>query len=824
MLHSGRVLINEELSPHKIGLFVLIKLYLSNEIPLRSKLLKFIVSQLEGNPLFNEDGLVVVPSLKDLCDAVRSHFLKTKSRTKNHSRDVDMAVQLTQTKVLGIFWKMSSPDDLFEIFADAYNTLSEPLKTLALNEVAVSPRSLLGTFVQRMVVTLKLLQFEESFQLFNSICQYRESTYSMRQTMVKTPNLEGPLLSADEVTKISHGSSDNKSAVPKSFPTSSKSDEELFATLRAQLATHGSINDKSSDHSHNSGFIQIARPDLEALIDSQVSLLEHFGTPTPNELKLIMKGMAQPELSFNLSHGPHISDFPSYHYLNYLEKLHVGDYHGAFDYLHQYFDYMVSKGSKYFYHFALISRASLHRYFSEDGKALDSIEEAISVARENKDNATLTYILSWLFDFIRNRPSLLRTRQLNQSHNQLRLLNFLMTKSLSVSLLLAATSFRFEAEHLMNRCEHFSRYYENLFNSQYISVNDHIVTFISTCNLTSLVWERTGFPHLSELYTNLGLRYASAAGTKHDAFELRLRAENFKCRRGNADLAIQGLISLLDSPLTDLAQHRSLRLWISFINIEVALRKGRKRLASEMIKQIPENAVTNLRDWVRRTGLHALVLAANGNHSLANQIISLQISKLSSDMYDAKANALSALDLTILKGQILVNSGAHFRVFSMLAQELETMKSLGLVTLLLQGIVLLIQLTNAAGNPDDALAMGEEILPTVVCDGEHHLISTLHFEMTKSYAQLMRTETEGLRRKDVFGKLLSFLSISIAGFKKTPDLVSLAQCFELEKLIAASEEMKESNPIAKFEGHSQSGLEILDKRRSKESQYGYLCG
>ena len=37
---------------------------------------------------------------------------------------------------------------------------------------------------------------------------------------------------------------------------------------------------------------------------------------------------------------------------------------------------------------------------------MDAIEEAISVARENKDNSTLTYILSWLFNFMKNKPEL----------------------------------------------------------------------------------------------------------------------------------------------------------------------------------------------------------------------------------------------------------------------------------------------------------------------------------------------------------------------------------------------------------------------------------
>lgn len=71
----------------------------------------------------------------------------------------------------------------------------------------------------------------------------------------------------------------------------------------------------------------------------------------------------------------------------------------------------------------------MHQYFGEDQKAIDSIEEAVSVARENKDNATLTYILSWFYNFMHHKPHLWAQQSLFSKNSGNHLLDFIIKKA-----------------------------------------------------------------------------------------------------------------------------------------------------------------------------------------------------------------------------------------------------------------------------------------------------------------------------------------------------------------------------------------------------------
>lgn len=218
---------------------------------------------------------------------------------------------------------------------------------------------------------------------------------------------------------------------------------------------------------------------------TQIKMLEKYAVTTP-ELRNQLRAMAMPQN-------------PLVHYLKYLKSLDENDYHGCFDSLHQYFDYMVSKGSKFFYHFALISKASLHEHFGEDAKALDAIDEAISVARENRDDASLTYILSWLFNFIRQKPHLWANEA--YTHNsELRLLQFLVSKLQSLLLLLSAMTSQFEVETMLKSGAALNEQLESAFKAMYIAIHDHKDGFPKACALLAEVWRNVGVPHLGDAY------------------------------------------------------------------------------------------------------------------------------------------------------------------------------------------------------------------------------------------------------------------------------------------------------------------------------------
>ena len=261
----------------------------------------------------------------------------------------------------------------------------------------VSSKSLFGSFVLKICTAFATLKFDESQLLFQAFSEFREST---RQIYIN----QGGIIS-DSI---------------------SDPDFELFNHLNNNLKEIGVINTTSK-------IIPVPRYDLQQLLDYQITLLESYGTPTPQYLKDIMLLMTSPNSNVGRIQNINFNNLPSYHYLRYLECLQESDYNGAFDALHQYFDYMVSNNSKYFYHFALISRAALHQYFGEDDKAIDAIEEAICVARENKDNSTLTYILSWLFNFMKNKPELWNRQTFTTIITKHKFLTFLLKIQTSIT-------------------------------------------------------------------------------------------------------------------------------------------------------------------------------------------------------------------------------------------------------------------------------------------------------------------------------------------------------------------------------------------------------
>lgn len=761
MSWEDRVIVNEDISPHKVVIALLIKMYLSNEIPLRRNVIHYLITQIEGSPVLNEGTAIIVPCLSDLLAAIGKLYAgRTRRRKGMISEKLEAAFERIKSRILAEVWSITSYDQLHHSVVESYNSLSDPNKITSSGEVEVSPRTLVGAFLQKMVVTLKLMRFEESAVLFSSFCHYRSSTIALKDDSISDfvpPKLDEPE-NEESLFDTWHRMMRKAYTGPQS---DSQSDERLYKLLGDQL-DKWEMNAESSQNN----MIQIAKLDLDVLIDAQVSLLENFGTPTPPKLKQILRQMANPDSNLGNSCGLHTSNIPSYCYLNYLESLHSGDYNGALENLHQYFDYMVSKGSKYFYHFALISQASLHQHFHQDEKALDSIEEAISVARENKDNATLTYILSWLFAFIKHKPALLTNPRLTQNYNELRLLDFLLKKTISISLLLAATTYRYEAEYYLKKGSPFPRYYESLFIAQYVSINDHPSSFVSTCNLSSYIWEVVGFPHLSDLHVTLGLIYSELNGSKDAALELKLRRERCKYLQGDIDPAITRLKEISVSESIDNEQRKSIKTQLGFIQIECALMKGRKRLASELLDQIPKAFDSGSDNEFEITRLKAKIHASHENYSLAAQIVRAQISNLATN--ESRINLLNVVKLTMLETEILIQAGAPLKAFSMIVQQMEFARSLGMGSLLTHGFLLLIKYLNASGNFEDAYRVAEEALPMALCNEEHLTTLEFFYEISRSSAQLLLLSANGQESKTLFKQQLSFLGDCMASSKGHP--------------------------------------------------------
>ncbi|KAG7661731.1 uncharacterized protein J8A68_004789 [[Candida] subhashii] len=681
----------------------LIYLYATNSITndiLQSSLI-LLVKLINNDILYDEqEEIIVIPTLIDLCYNIH----------KQQQSSQSSSIQL-QKSLLELLWNIQSIEHLDDWLDKLFGMLVAPNVLFSNKSSSVkqlSSRSLFGSFIYKIVTSYRLLKFDESFVLYESFVEYRELTRELYESYGGIiPNNE-PLAPQQQ----NKGKPEDQ-------------DQELFNQLNQQLQSTIGINipnQSMNDSNHNSGetLIPVPNHDLQVLLDNQINLLENYGTPTPKLLKDIMELMTSPNSNMFRIQNITFNNLPSYYYIKYLECLQSSNYNGAFESLHQYFDYMVSNNSKYFYHFALVSRASLHQFFGEDDKAMDAIEEAISVARENKDNSTLTYILSWLFNFMKNKPELWNRQKFYNTRNNSHLLDFLISKSRSVSLSLYSMSYNFETLQIMNSGSSggIDQYMTSLLKAIYISVNDVKPTFVKSAEVAACVWARIGNPILND-----------------DDDDIEVAYENLeKLKAGVIDV---------DHSLYNSLQTRSL-----IMLIKMNLMKGRFRISQEIIQVLLDNEIRDIELKHEFIALQIETQICLENYNDALKLISNTISNTD--------NLFLTIRLNLLKSSIFNQSGNHSRVISTTIQQIQLAHKSGFMPLIIEGLIILCGSFNALGEYQDSIDIFKSIMPRVLAMNNREYISRAYFELSQAWFGKYRQQQQSQRNEKLFGRALRF--------------------------------------------------------------------
>ncbi|CUM67246.1 uncharacterized protein PRCAT00004939001 [Priceomyces carsonii] len=792
MALDGKInlLLTEDLSPHKITLLFLTEIYSLREIPEERTrpVLQVILSYFENETTYDEgNNICIVPTLVDLLFNLRKTILEDLSEGDEVvTRDIDIIQKL----LLRSAWSINSVEDLDARMQRLRNMLIDPLIVFS-EPIAkmkrISSRSFLGALGHKLLTAFQVLKFDEIFLLFESFIDYREIS---RDLYLSIGGVVKNTAFASEATRLN----------------AKNQDTQLFAELNLMLSdsigTTVPISHQSS-FNNNTRLISVPKHDLQGLLDRQIHLLEAYGVETPQSLKEIMKMMTSPNSYSCLIQNINFNNLPSYYYIKYLENLHDSNYNGAFEALHQYFDYMVSSNSKYFYHFALISRASLHQFFGEDEKALDAIEEAISVARENKDNSTLTYILSWLFNFMKNKPELWRKQKFYNNNDAYQLLNFLTQKSHQVSLLLYSMSYGFETLQLMDSGAPMARYLESLMKGMYISINDLIPSFVKLTEISTTVWSRIGAPHLSEAYNEISL---GKSDNENDKLSILIRSNYLKFLKGNTEIGLKNLENLKLSVKNNNALFNMIQIRSLIILIKLNLLKGRSKAAKEIIQILLSNDIKEIELKNELALVNVEVEIALGNYSKALSIIADRLKLGSSSVY-------FDISLNLLKCKIFNVSGCHSRALSLTMQQIQKGKKIGLYTVIAEGVVILISLLNNMCYYKDAYQLLLEAMPLIIFVNIKDLTSCAYYEFARTCMNLFRLSKGD---NSLFNKVLKFLNLSIVGFKSSSNLIMLTKCFELEQELAR---LKKEDALLE---HSRLSIEKLEIRAIEESNYGFV--
>ena len=433
--------------------------------------------------------------------------------------------------------------------------------------------------------------------------------------------------------------------------------DELQIALEAQLA-------KISINPSNELPVSTTKLYLDQLINEQVTILETFGTPTPTSLKEVMRLM--------------------------------GSSRGSIE--------NIMYNSKYFYHFALISKASLHQYFGEDQKAIDSIEEAVSVARENKDNATLTYILSWFYNFMHHKPHLWAQQSLFSKNSGNHLLDFIIKKSSGVNQLLLTVNLGFETLHMMNNLQPISTYAANLVKTMYVALNDLKSTFSRSADVASIVWDRIGIASLSEVYGEIALCY-SENSSEHTTLEAKRLYRQFQ-KGINCEQVYLQILSLTPH---DSSLKNAVRIQTLLMQIKLYLQQKRLRKAKEVLDFL---ICSKIKDISVRNELCLLDIEIDieyGNYKSA-------LGKINTMQH---CDDYMKIKLNLLKCQIFDGSGAV--PLSLLVQVISLCKDYGYVSLLVEASVLLLRTLQKQGYDADVKRFADEVMPIAFTHGDESL-------------------------------------------------------------------------------------------------------
>ncbi|KAI5954902.1 hypothetical protein KGF54_001463 [Candida jiufengensis] len=566
-------------------------------------------------------------------------------------------------------WEINSMEDLDNLVKSISELVI--MKPSSISSTPTSKKflnnSLYGIFITQVCTYFEILEYHASLCLYQSFIEFRKSTRDIIDIESNDTNLED--------------------------------------VLNNQLQKMGLKDQEYTSRSKN---------DLEDLINKQISILEQFGTPTPTYIKETMKLMTSPAI-VGSTQSMSFNNIPSYSYLRYLENLSESNYNESIDSLHQYFDYMVSNNSKYFYHFALISKASLHQYFGEDQKAISTIEEAISIARENKDNSTLTYILSWFYNFMHNKPHLWKQQTLFNKSNEDQLLDFLIKKSSTINTSLYAINLGFETLQMMNNGQSISLYTGNMTKTLFTAVNDVKPTFIRCAEMASIVWDRVGVTVLSDVYNELAIEYSEKSS---DSIRLKAKKLYQQFLRGDTTINLDSLIlNVSDHSLYNAIQVRRL-----ILQIHQYLNSNQTRKAKEIMEFLLDSEIKDLDLKNDILFLDIEIEMSIGNYSKALDKIVLF----------KNSNNYLTIKLSILKCQIFNKSGNTHRCLSLLIQSIQLSKKYGYKSLEIEATLLFFDTLEKSNMTDEINRLTDDIIPNIYSYGNQHYIKQASEILNKS--------------------------------------------------------------------------------------------
>ncbi|SCU82589.1 LADA_0C06546g1_1 [Lachancea dasiensis] len=389
--------------------------------------------------------------------------------------------------------------------------------------------SLLGSYVSRCITKHKIQNFEDSEKLWRGLQSYLQEFEE---------NIEIGGLIGNELPKLDP---------LMSFVLENEDD----GVSGLEDFRDAGVYERYSElmKIENGTLLMISKDHFQAMVTEESERMVRGNKRLRQHMRQIIESMSLEDMS----------RFPSVHILKGMEDLTEQRYETFLSSLYRYFDYMLGQNSEPNFHLSLLSLASFHSHFNESEAAVKTFEEAMSVARENKDTETLHLILMWVFEFIDKYPNLAKRFHVTA----MQIVNNLKTCPGDQSPLVFEMGYRYETLWEMHNTGSVSRILEATFKSTLLAVQtiSNSLQFSLLAAHNANVWKYLGSSALSNLYQSISAQglnkpkdqtiqdyIAEELDSSRDvATELNTPHLNYRQRRDLEERRVEQLIEVGDS-------------------------------------------------------------------------------------------------------------------------------------------------------------------------------------------------------------------------------------------------------------------------------------
>ncbi len=587
----------------------------------------------------------------------------------------------------------------------------------------------LGAFIRRCHLEYTRLQFQDSIALWQDFISYRLPT---RQAFEK----KNP--------------SDSKSALDATLANMHiDSSHHLAQIMYARLA------DEDQDH-HGAFSIY----DVEKLMEFQVAELQRLGGRLPDGMRSRLDQMAKagtvvPKLG---------------HYLSFLDSWRAGDFASALDNLHRYFDYAMQTRERAFYQYALLNLAILQSDFGSYGEALPAMQEAIAVARENKDITCLNFCMSWVYHFGRSFPQERKNiRMSGILGSEVEGLAFLKSRAKDAEMWsLLSTTLLSEAKLGLQYGDSLASVFENITKAAHLNVvkSSQSVTG-PTLLMKGAAYSRVGLTHLSWWCGQAFLRCHAKDAPMEDLLKCNCRMAGLLVQRGRNTEAMELLNGMPPRVLRVLKFQNYLSFYAGLLKVRTFLHRDDLDAAEHLLALLAGQGVPEAEMGFSLSLLEIDLLMRRGNLTKALERVEAAVEEGHQEINDIAVQTR----LMNLKARILAESGHPLKGFSLVMRAAQIAYRGRLLPSLWESVGLLANILNELREFGAATDLLQSILPQVLEFQDCDLAARSYGLLADANMGMAGSEQEqSIKQKELISKAMENIDHAYLQFRYIEDL------------------------------------------------------